>query len=114
MGDTFGGSTLERKKLPTAIASNPARNTVVPFLTRIDLLRTADVNIAATFLSKQLPARWEKRTTCQIKSEVAEIVPREAGSDRKICRDVRASGFIKSSIERAKLTGVDVASGKNR
>jgi polar amino acid transport system substrate-binding protein len=32
----------------------------------------------------------------------------------KFMAEVRASGFVKSSIERAKLTGVDVASGKNR
>jgi polar amino acid transport system substrate-binding protein len=32
----------------------------------------------------------------------------------KFASEVRASGFIKSSIERAKLTGVDVASGKRR
>ena len=32
----------------------------------------------------------------------------------KFIDEVRASGFIKSSIERAKLTGVDVPSGKKR
>jgi polar amino acid transport system substrate-binding protein len=32
----------------------------------------------------------------------------------KFVSEVRASGFIKSSIERAKLTGVDVASGGSR
>ena len=32
----------------------------------------------------------------------------------KFVAEVRSSGFIKSSIERAKLTGVDVASGKKR
>ena len=32
----------------------------------------------------------------------------------KFVGEVRASGFIKASIERAKLSGVDVASGKKR
>ncbi|RPH59299.1 MAG: hypothetical protein EHM89_10920 [Acidobacteria bacterium] len=32
----------------------------------------------------------------------------------KFVDEVRASGFIKSSIERARLTGVDVPSGKKR
>ena len=32
----------------------------------------------------------------------------------KFVADIRASGFIKSSIERAKLTGVDVASGTKK
>jgi len=142
VGDTFGGSTLERKKLPIAIASNPARNTVLPFLTRIDLLRTADVNIAATFLSKQLPARacaavakesmrWNNQRmryattfllTCLLTVPAAAQSPRATlaptgtlrAAIEKFVAEVRASGFIKSSIERARLTGVDVASGKKR
>jgi hypothetical protein len=32
----------------------------------------------------------------------------------KFVDEVRASGFIKQSIERAKLTGIDVASGKKK
>ena len=32
----------------------------------------------------------------------------------KFVAELRASGFIKASIERSRLTGVDVASGKNR
>jgi hypothetical protein len=32
----------------------------------------------------------------------------------KFVAEVRASGFIKSSIERAKITGVDVAAGKQK
>ena len=32
----------------------------------------------------------------------------------KFVAELRASGFIKASIERARLTGVDVATGKNR
>jgi len=32
----------------------------------------------------------------------------------KLVAELRASGFIKASIERARLTGVDVATGKNR
>ena len=38
VGVTFGGSTLEMKKLPIAIANSPARTTFVPvFLMRITL-----------------------------------------------------------------------------
>jgi len=32
----------------------------------------------------------------------------------KIVAELRSSGFIKASIDRAKITGVDVASGKKR
>jgi polar amino acid transport system substrate-binding protein len=43
------------------------------------------------------------------KGDRAKLAPIE-----RFVAEMRASGFIKSSIERAKLTGVDVASGRKR
>jgi polar amino acid transport system substrate-binding protein len=77
----------------------------------INRQRSLDAQAASGAKLRALPDSFLEVEQCFVveKGATAKLAAIE-----KFMAEVRASGFIKSSIERAKLTGVDVGSGKKR